>query len=76
MRLRSKTAPKKSNTAQTIRKKLKTPSYLEPNRNTMQKPIEGRSVMALFTTISMQKTAKRRFHRFHQNYEQISKYFI
>src|SRR3972149_11288565 len=30
------------------------PAYLEPNRNRMQKPIGGRSVMALFTTKNRQ----------------------
>jgi hypothetical protein len=41
MRLRSKTAPKKFNTAQTIHEKLKTPAYLAPNSSSLQKPIEG-----------------------------------
>jgi hypothetical protein len=27
----------------------RSPSYLEPNRNTMQKPIEGLPALALFT---------------------------
>jgi len=57
MRLRSKTAPKKFNAAQTIREKLKTPAYLPPNSQSMQKPIGGLSVLALSTTKRMQKTA-------------------
>jgi len=31
------------------------PAYLEPNSSRMQKPIEGRSVLALFTINGMQK---------------------
>ena len=34
------------------------PSYLEPNRNTMQKPIGGLSVMALFSTKNSQSQTK------------------
>ena len=30
------------------------PAYLEPNRNTLQKSIGGRSVLALFTAINRQ----------------------
>jgi hypothetical protein len=48
MRLRSKTAPKKFNTVQTIRKKLKTPAHLQPNSQSMQKPIEDRSRIGCF----------------------------
>jgi hypothetical protein len=35
-----------------LRKKL---AYLEPNRNRMQKPIGGRSVLAVFHAKNMQK---------------------
>jgi len=38
-----------------------TPSYLEPNSGSLQKPIEGLSVMAASATKNMQK--KRNTHR-------------
>ena len=62
------------------------PAYLEPNSQSMQKPIGGRSVLALFTTNSMLKvepinkgaivSESTTVIQHHKNYEQFSNRFI